>query len=151
VIYLLHFIPRLFGVTIFSGYGTKCALNENASIFDCTQEFLVARPKQWILCWLVSSILSSFCLSFICGAHKQLKIRKTCSNVAFWSMMILFFITSASFLVQIINTDPEDMALSFALFIWWPSTVVQMFYLDNLAPVTYPRSKPLRHSCDGKS
>ncbi len=59
--------------------------------------------------------------------------------------MILFILTSGSFLMRIINTDPEDMALFLALFVWWPATVGQIIYLDNLGPVTVCRS------CDEKS
>jgi hypothetical protein len=136
VIYLIHFIPRLFSLTIFSGFDSKCAFYENASIFNCTQEFFVTRPKQWILYWLVSSILSSICLYFICASRmKRIRICQTCRNAGFcMMMMILFFITSASFLVRIINTDSEDMPLFLALFIWWPSTVWQIIYLNIQTP-----------------
>ena len=149
--YLLHFVPRFFGLMVMSGYDTKCAVNENASIFDCTQEFLVANPKQWILSWFVMSNLSSICLCFICGAHKQLEIRQTCCTKAFCVMMAQFFLTFTSFLVPIYNTKSEDMPLFFAMLAWWTSTVWQIVYLNNFAAVTYPRDELQCPSCNENS
>ena len=148
-IYLLHFIPRLIGVFIFSGYDTKCALYENASIFDCTQEFIVAGPKEWILFWLVMSISSSIILYFICSAHKRVKIWTTCNNVSFWNRMILFLFTLVSFFMRIININwqDRDALLFLALPAWLVSTAWQIIYVNNIN-FTYNTTCS---SCIGKS
>ena len=141
VVYMLQFIPRLFCLATFSHYDTKCALNENASIFECNQEVFVDNPKEWILYWLVLSILSSFCLYFICGSCRHEQIRKSCRNVSYWLMMILFLLTLGSFVVRFFKTEREDMALCLALFAWWPVTVWQITYLDRLDHVNYTVSR----------
>ena len=146
--YLLHFVPRFFSLMVMSGYDTKCAVYENSSIFDCTQEFLVANPKQWILSCFVMSILSSVCLCFVLGAHKQLE--KCCTN-AFCFMMAQFFLTFASFSVPIYNTKSEDMPLFFAMLAWWTSTVWQIIYLNNFVAVNYPRDELQCPSCTENS
>ena len=142
MIYLFNFIPRLFGMVVFSGYDSKCAIYERASFFNCTQDFPVTQPKQWMLYSLVMSILSSISLYFICDAGKQMNIRKTCCKASFVIMFPPFIITAASFLVRIVNTKAEDMPLCLALFMWWPSTACQLMYLDNLSLglVTNPRN-----------
>lgn len=131
--YTLHFIPRLVCLAIFSIYDTQCALYENASIFDCHQPSIVAQPKEWILCWLVLSILSTICffLTVQRMCTKALQIRRTCKKVGFWSMIIIFLVTLPTYLLRVINTELKDMALFWALFLWWPSTVWQITYLDN--------------------
>lgn len=134
---MLHFIPRLFCLVIFSGYDTKCAVYENTSIFDCTQEFLVTNPKQWILSWFLMSVLSSIFFCYICGAYKHVQIRKLCCNVNFWGMMTLYFTTFTSFLVPVYNTRSEDMPLFCTMLAWFTSIFSQVIYLNNLAPITY--------------
>lgn len=135
---MAHFIPRLFCLVVFSGYDTKCLIYENTSIFDCTQEFLVTHPKQWILSWLVTSVLSSIFLGFICDAHKHLNIREKCCNGKFWIMAGPFFPSFMSFVAPITNIDSADMPLLVAILVWCISTVWQIIYLDNLTLVTYP-------------
>mgnify|MGYP002803570926 FL=1 len=137
LVYMLQFIPRVFCLANFSHYDTKCALSENASIFECNQEVFVDNPKQWILYWLVLSILSSFCLYFICGSSRHGQIWHSCRNVSYWLMMISFLLTLGSFAVRFFNTEREDMALCLAMCAWWSVTVWQITYLDRLEPVSY--------------
>jgi hypothetical protein len=56
---MLPFLPRLFLLVIFSGYDTKYALFEKASMVNCSQDFLLHEPKYWCLAWLTTSTFSS--------------------------------------------------------------------------------------------
>ena len=135
-------MPRLPTLVIYLGYDLKCAINEETTFVNCTQEFLLPNPKSWVLYWKTISSVSSLVLLFILWCDrkklkysfsKPLKLLKCKSS--FWLTNALFAFT---FVYYIIRIDGSDMQLSLALLIWWPATLLVVYYFNYLRPVVLP-------------
>ena len=110
--YLLHFLPRLFLLVVFSGYDTKCALFEKASMMNCSQEFLVAEPKYWCFAWQITSIsLSTIVILLVWIYRKRIKysfsntIRKLIRKASFWRMNFLISIMFIEYIIALKTSD----------------------------------------------
>lgn len=110
--YLLHFLPRLFLLAVFSGYDTKCALFEKASVVNCSQDFFLPEPKYWCYAWLITSTCSSAIVVLLVWIYrKRIKysfsntIRKLMRKASFWRMN---FLLSIMFIEYTIAWETSD-------------------------------------------
>ena len=139
------FIPRSFSLLIFSGYDTKYALFEEASIINCTQRFIVSHPEHWVLAWLVISDASSLYFMIIvwfeykhlgCSFYWTLKM--LLKKASFWTMMFFFLITTMYYILRFDTTDAMSVTMSLMLLLWCPSTLLVVFRFNYLPPVQWP-------------
>ena len=113
---MLHFFPRFFSLVIFSGFDTKCALFDKASVVNCSQVFLVPQPKYWCFAWMITSTcLSALVISLVWKYNKRIKydfrssIKKLIRKASFWRMN---FFLSVVFIEYAVSWKTADGLLA---------------------------------------
>ena len=120
----------------------KCAINEQATFANCTQELFVRNPKNWVLYSKTTSTVSSLILLFIIWCNRDnlnfnfyRSLKQLIRKGSFWKTNALFALT---FVYYIIRIDGSDIRLSIALLLWWPATLVVVYSLNYLQPTDLP-------------
>ena len=138
IIYFILLIARVPTLMVYLGYDIKCAINEEATFANCTQEFFVKNPKNWVLYSKALSTLSSVILLFIIWCNrKEIKykyckrFRKMIIEARFWGNNFMFALT---FVYYLIRYDKSDKQLSIALLLWWPATILVVYNLNCIRP-----------------
>ena len=147
---MLHFLPRLFLLVIFSGYDTKCALFEKASMVNCSQEFLVPEPMYWCYGWLFTSTCSSaIVISLVWIYRKRMKysfsisIKKLIRKASFWRMNFFLSIVLIEYSVAWKSLDKFHIVLyAFSLARWY-STALVIYCLNYVNPSRIANEKKL--------
>ena len=108
MIYVVLFLPRLPSLIVYLGYDLKCAINELTTFANCTQEFLVQNPKNWVFYSKAISGVSSLLLLFIIWCNrKKLKcnfsrpFKLLIYKSSFWRTNGLFAFTFAYYIIRI--------------------------------------------------
>ena len=142
MIYFLLFIARLPALIVYLGYDVKCAINEEATFANCTQEFFVRNPQNWVLYSKTMSTLSSLVLLFIIWCNREKlnfcfyrPFKRLKWRASFWWKNALFAFT---FVYYIIRMDGSNIQLSIALLSWWPATLLVVYSLNYLRPIDLP-------------
>ena len=139
IIYSILLITRVPTLVVYLGYDIKCAINEEATFANCTQEFFVKNPKDWVLCSKTISTSSSVILLYIIWLNRQKikykyckRFRKMIKEAKFWGNNFMFALT---FVYYLIRYDKSDKQLSIALLLWWPATMLVMYNLNCICPI----------------
>ena len=141
MVYLLHFPPRLFLLAVFSGYDTKCALFEKASMVNCSQEFLVPEPKYWCNAWHITSICSSAIVILLVWIYRKRieysfsnTVRKLIRKASFWRMNFLLSIMFIEYVIACKTTDESHTILYAFSFTRMASTAFVIYCLNYVNP-----------------
>ena len=133
---MLHFLPRLFLLVIFSGYDTKCALFEKASMVNCSQDFLVHEPKYWCLGWLTTSTFSSaMVISLVWIYRDRIKYSfrgsamKLIRKASFWRMNFFLSVVFIEYTIAWQTSDKLHTILFVCSFARWFSNFHSSCYL----------------------
>ena len=138
---MLHFLPRLFLLVIFSGYDTKCALFEKASMVNCSQDFLVHEPKYWCLGWLTTSTFSSaMVISLVWIYRDRIKYSfrgsamKLIRKASFWRMNFFLSVVFIEYTIAWQTSDKLHTILFVCSFARWFSTALVIYCLNYVNP-----------------
>ena len=138
---MLHFLPRLFLLVIFSGYDTKCALFEEASMVNCSQEFLVQEPKYWCFAWLATSTCSSVIVISIVWIYRKrinysfrISVMKLIRKASFWRMNFLLSIVLIEYGIAWTTSDRLHTILYILSLARWYSTALVIYCLNYVNP-----------------
>ena len=139
---MLLLVMRLVTMVVYLGYDVKCAVIEGTTFANCTQEFLVPNPKNWVIYLKTLSITSSLTVLFIIWHNREelnyrfiRSFKSLCRNVSFLTTNVSFCFI---FVYYIIRIDGSDLTLSIPLLIWWPATLAVVYCLNYLRPVYLP-------------
>lgn len=119
-------------------------LLDKASIFNCTQEFLVPRPERWVLVWMVISIISSLFLIIILWLNKKqlnysfVSLKILAKKGSFWSLNVFFLITFVYYAIRFDNENGMTKAMSILLLLRLPVTLLVVYCLNYLPCVRFP-------------
>ena len=142
ITYFILLIARVPMLIVYLGYDVKCAMEEEATFANCTQEFFVSNPKNWVLYSKTMSTSSSVILLLIIwynrkkinyNYYKQFKDRIKKST--FWLNNVMF---ACTFVYYLIRFDTSDKQLSIALLLWWPATILVVHNLKDIHPTNLP-------------
>ena len=119
-------------------------LLDKASIFNCTQEFLVPRPERWVLVWMVISIISSLFLIIILWLNKEqlnysfVSLKRLRKKGSFWSLNVLFLISFLYFAIRFDVENGMTKAMSTLILFRLPVTLLVVYCLNYLPRVRFP-------------
>ena len=135
---------RLFTLVVFFGFDQKCVLFDKASIFNCTQELFVPRPKHWVFVWMVTSIISSIFVIIILRLNQQqlnysfVSLKVLGKKGSFWSMNVFFVITFVYYCIRFDDENGMTKAMSILLLFRLPVTLLVVYCLNYLPRVRFP-------------
>ncbi|XP_028392510.1 uncharacterized protein LOC114517065 [Dendronephthya gigantea] len=143
VTYIFLCIPWFISTIFFSIFDTKCVIFEEASVINCTQNFLISNPTHWVFAWLLMSIIASILLIAIIRLnHKKMnyqteKAKSILKKGYFGSFVFLLLISLVYYVIRIYATRSEKTSISISIlvFLWLPVTVVLICCLNYLPRV----------------
>ena len=138
---MLHFLPRLFLLVIFSGYDTKCALFEKVSMVNCSQEFLVPDPHYWCFAWLATSTISSAIVVSLVWIYRdrikynfRISVKKLIKKASFWRMNFFLSVILIEYTIAWKTSNKLHTTLYALSLARWYSTAVVIYCLNYVNP-----------------
>ena len=145
MVFVLVSIPWLISIIFFSIFDTKCIVLEQASVVNCSLDFFISNPRQWVFAWLCMSLISSALLILIIRInHNALKYRCEKAKMihkkgSFFSLIFLLVVSSINYFVRMLAMGSQTIGLSIsiAIFLWSPVIVTVVCCLNYLPRVRW--------------
>ncbi|XP_028392512.1 uncharacterized protein LOC114517067 [Dendronephthya gigantea] len=148
VFFIVLSVPWFISTIFFSIFDTKCIIFDQASVVNCSQDFLISNPRHWVLAWFSMSLTSSVLLLLIIYLnYKKVnfqveKAKKIYKKGYFVSFVLLLLVSMAFYSIRLYNARSEKTSFSVSILILLspPVTILLICCLNYLPRIAWTKS-----------
>lgn len=114
-------LPLFTSILFFSIYDTQCIVFDQASVVNCSHNFFMSNPENWVFAWLLQSLISSLVfILIVCRNYKALnyqlsKARMIYKRGSFSSLIFLLLMSVIYYAIRIDTTKDAGTLSGFPI------------------------------------